>query len=122
MPTITESGAFTLLIEFKVAPDQQQALINGVAAIVEAHFHHYPGFVSASFHASDDGRRVVNYAQWHSRGAWERTFSDSTEVNRAVQEVITRCGATPLGVRSFRVARVVDTPRTQQTAQATSAS
>lgn len=108
MPTITKDQNFTLLIEFEVEPHQQQALIDGIADIVEAHFNRYPGFISASFHASDDGRRVVNYAQWHSRKAWRAALPGGTEVDAAVQAVIVRCGAKPVKVDSFRVIRLVE--------------
>jgi hypothetical protein len=37
---------------------------------------HLPGFVSASIHASLDGTRVVNYAQWRSREDFQRKLAD----------------------------------------------
>jgi hypothetical protein len=35
-----------------------------------------PGFVSANIHASLDGTKVVNYAQWESQEAFTSMFSD----------------------------------------------
>lgn len=32
---------------------------------------HQPGFISANFHKSYDGKRIVNYAQWRSRDDFE---------------------------------------------------
>jgi heme-degrading monooxygenase HmoA len=32
---------------------------------------HAPGFVSANIHRSLDGKKVVNYAQWESKEAFE---------------------------------------------------
>ena len=112
MPTLVENQFFTLIIEFEVAPEQQQALIDGIADEVERRFKHYDGFVSASFHASEDGRRVINYAQWTSRDAWAASgrTSDDDEASAAILEVIKRCGARPARekVDFFRVARVIE--------------
>lgn len=70
MPTIEADRFFTVLVEFEVDPDHQKELIDGIADQVEQHFQSYAGFISASFHASHDGRRVINYAQWRSKEAW----------------------------------------------------
>ena len=37
---------------------------------------HLPGFVSANIHASDDGSRVVNYAQWASTEDFHAMLDD----------------------------------------------
>jgi quinol monooxygenase YgiN len=110
MPTITENQFFTVLIEFEVDPFQQQAFVDAIADQVEQHFKSYAGFVSASFHASEDGKRVVNYAQWHSKEAWQDSFqvSGRDQVQIAIDEVINRYGVKPLTVEPFRVDRVVE--------------
>ena len=72
MPTITESDRMTVqIVRFETEPDRQSALIEAVAAEAERWIRHCPGFVSASFHASTDGREMVNYAQWRSRADYE---------------------------------------------------
>lgn len=111
MPTINENQFFTPIIEFEVAPENQQALIDGIADEVERYFKSYIGFVSASFHASEDGRRVINYAQWRSKEDWVasgRVNDDKATV--AILEVLKRNGATPSRgkVDFFRVARVIN--------------
>lgn len=109
MPTINENQFFTPIIEFDVAPENQQALIDGIADEVERYFKSYVGFVSASFHASEDGRRVINYAQWHSKENWSKSRSSGNdEATAAMAEVISRCGAKTLTVEPFRVLRVVE--------------
>ena len=67
IPTINENRYFTPIIEFEVTPKQHQVLIDGISDEVERRFTRYAGFVSASFYASEDGQRVINYAQWLSR-------------------------------------------------------
>jgi quinol monooxygenase YgiN len=112
MPTIHENRFFTPIIEFEVAPEQQQAFIDEIADEVERYFKRYAGFVSASFHASDDGRRVINYAQWLSKEDWTASgrTSNTDEASAAILKVIKRYDATPVGgkVGFFRVARVIE--------------
>ncbi|KAM3108225.1 antibiotic biosynthesis monooxygenase family protein [Phormidesmis sp. 146-33] len=110
MPTINENQFFTVLIEFEVTPSQQQAFIDAIADQVEQHFKNYAGFISASFHASEDGKRVVNYAQWHSKEAWQNSFEASgrNEVQVALNEVINHYSAKTLTVEPFQVKRVIE--------------
>ncbi len=117
MPTIVENQFFTPIIEFEVAPEHQQAFIDGIADEVERLFKRYDGFVSASFHASEDGRRVINYAQWTSREAWVasgRTAAND-DASAAILEVVKRYGAKPERGNPdfFRVARVIEKERTK---------
>jgi heme-degrading monooxygenase HmoA len=108
MPTIVENQFFTALVEWEVAPEHQQALIDGVADEVERHFNRFPGFISASFHASEDGRRVINYGQWLSKADWQQARASGDDESTAViAEVVKRCGARSVKVDTFRVARIV---------------
>ncbi|WP_286197772.1 antibiotic biosynthesis monooxygenase [Bacillus sp. ISL-34] len=90
MPTINKNEYFTVIVEFEVEPQHQQALIEGIISKVEPHFKRYSGFVSASFHASEDGMRVVNYAQWHSKEAWSEFIieTDHMGIQAAVDELV----------------------------------
>ena len=109
MPTIDENRFFTAMIEWEVAPEQQQALIDGIADEVERHFKQYAGFVSASFHASEDGRRVANYGQWLSKEDWSRARSSGDDESTAViAKVVSHCGAKSVKVDTFRVDPVVE--------------
>ncbi|MGI5458773.1 antibiotic biosynthesis monooxygenase family protein [Streptomyces sp. CA-249302] len=56
----------TLINVFTVSPDRQSELIELLARATEETMKHQPGFICANFHASQDGERVVNYAQWES--------------------------------------------------------
>lgn len=46
---------------------------------------HQPGFISANIHRSLDGVRVVNYAQWKSKEAFENMLQNP-EAQRHVNE------------------------------------
>jgi quinol monooxygenase YgiN len=56
----------TLINVFSVEPDKQQDLIDLLREGTERWMIRMPGYVSASFHKSKDGRRVINYSQWKS--------------------------------------------------------
>ncbi|MFI2765093.1 antibiotic biosynthesis monooxygenase family protein [Streptomyces echinatus] len=56
----------TLINVFTVSPDRQTELIDLLAQATEETMKHQPGFISANFHASLDGERIINYAQWES--------------------------------------------------------
>src|SRR3954465_3451710 len=62
---------FTLINVFSVAPDRQQELADLLIEATEHTMRNLPGFISANIHKSFDGRRVINYAQWQSRDAFE---------------------------------------------------
>ena len=61
----------TLINVFTVEPENQQRLLDLLVGATESVMNKLPGFVSANLHKSLDGTRVVNYAQWRSREAFE---------------------------------------------------
>ena len=61
----------TLINVFTVEPERQEELIELLAEVTEKAMKHQRGFISANIHKSADGRRVVNYAQWRSKGDFE---------------------------------------------------
>ncbi|MBT2258917.1 antibiotic biosynthesis monooxygenase [Priestia megaterium] len=110
MPKIEENKLFTVIIEWEVNPKYQQELINGLSNQIETSFKDYDGFISSSFHASEDGKRVINYAQWISREAWSNSFQASgrDEVQTTNDEIIRNCEAKTLKLNSYSVARVIE--------------
>lgn len=72
MTTIEKGNSvLTLINVFTVEPDKQQELAQLLIDATEQTMTRQPGFVSANIHRSLDGTRVVNYAQWESRDAFE---------------------------------------------------
>jgi quinol monooxygenase YgiN len=59
----------------------QDELIRLLDEATEKVMRHLDGFVSASIHRSLDGSKVVNYAQWRSREAFEAMLQN-TEARR----------------------------------------
>ncbi len=66
--TTIESGSrvATLINVFTVTSENQQRLVDLLVEATDEVMQHLPGFVSAAIHASLDGTRVVNYAQWRT--------------------------------------------------------
>ena len=66
----------TLINVFTVDPGRQAELIEALGRATDGLFTTAAGFTSANLHASLDGGRVVNYAQWasmeHFQAALER--------------------------------------------------
>jgi quinol monooxygenase YgiN len=81
MATIAEDDTFTQIVRFDVEPEKQRALIDAIVGEVERWVCRKPGFVSSTFHASDDGRHVVNYAQWTDEDSF-KNFARDPETER----------------------------------------
>jgi quinol monooxygenase YgiN len=60
------SGVMTLINVFNVDPENQQKLVELLKEGTESLMSKMTGYISASFHISKDGRRVINYSQWRS--------------------------------------------------------
>jgi heme-degrading monooxygenase HmoA len=88
MATISKDNKVVTLINvFTVRPEDQERLATLLARVTEETMCKMPGFISASFHKSADGVRVVNYAQWASREAWEAIFTDP-EAKKHIEETM----------------------------------
>lgn len=59
-----DGGLVTFINMFTCDPEDQQALLRTLRSETEDVVSKIDGFVSANLHASTDGRRVINYAQW----------------------------------------------------------
>ena len=67
MITIDPSNpGVTLINVFDVEPERSKELADILSTATDTVIQHLPGFKSASIHHSEDGTRVVNYAQWES--------------------------------------------------------
>ena len=67
----TDNDVVTLVNVFTVEPEDQRRLLDLLVEATETVMNKQPGFVSANLHKSLDGTKVVNYAQWRSREAFE---------------------------------------------------
>lgn len=60
------ANVVTLINIFTVEPENQQRLMELWTEITEDVMCKLPGFISANFHKSLDGKHGANYAQWRS--------------------------------------------------------
>ncbi len=79
----------TLINVFTVDPANAQKLLDMLVRSTNEHVSKMDGFVSANFHLSHDRTRLVNYAQWRSREAWEKIFDEESEVIERALELAT---------------------------------
>lgn len=75
-PIDARQDVATLVNVFTVLPKRQQELVDVLDEATEQVMRHLPGFVSANIHASFDGTRVVNYAQWAGTADFEAMMKD----------------------------------------------
>lgn len=89
MARISEDDTFTQIVRFDVDPRQQEPLIAAITSEVERWVCRRPGFISSTFHASLDGRHVVNYAQWADEASFEGFGQDPEGANlrKAIESV-----------------------------------
>ena len=103
----TDAEAVTVVNVFTVDPVRQDELVAALDAMC-AIFVTVPGFVSANLHASLDGNRVVNYAQWTS----EARFADALEradvhpLRAKVDAIVQKVDPTLVRVRSIHHSRL----------------
>lgn len=88
MATIEEGAdLYTFINVFRVAAENQQALVGLLIRATEETMQHQPGFVSASIYRSYNGTHVVNYAQWRSKEDFE-----AMRQNEEAQPHMRACG------------------------------
>lgn len=67
LPTIDPGADIVTTIHIlKVKPENQAKLVKMLCEFTQGTMQHLSGFISATFHASLDGTKVINYAQWRS--------------------------------------------------------
>jgi hypothetical protein len=73
--TITKGSDEVVMVNvFDVLPERQTELIEALSEATDEIFMNMPGFITASLHASIDGTRVVNYAQWASKELYDQAL------------------------------------------------
>jgi quinol monooxygenase YgiN len=104
--TVIREGTspITLINVFTVAPERQRELLGVLEDVTKQFMRHQPGFVSANFHASLDGARVVNYAQWESREHFEAMLANP-EAQQHMADAMQIASAEP---RLYEVASVFE--------------
>ncbi len=110
MPTIARGdGGVTMVNVFTVAPEKREALIELLADGIRRVTSRQPGFVSATIHVSLDGTRVLNYAQWRDRAAYDRLFRDP-DMMGFMEELKARTSFARADANAYEVSVVITPP------------
>lgn len=94
---------FSQWVEFAVAPHHQADLVTALIDQAERFTCTYPGFLSATVQASDDGCRVLNYVQWKDRQACVEAFRNAEQGEQDMHGLIRQYRATSVTFGTFRV-------------------
>ena len=80
MPIISQSNnGISVILVFSVEQGNQQQLLDAAINNSQNVMEKKPGFVSASFHNSNDGTNMVNYSQWENRKAYDEAINFLTQ-------------------------------------------
>lgn len=110
MPTIARGdGRVTMINVFSVKAEDCGRLIEILADGIRRVTSRQPGFVSATIHASLDGTRVANYAQWESRAAYERLFQDA-DMMRFMDDLKERLRFAHADASAYEVREIIVAP------------
>ena len=69
-----DSDLCTIVIDFEVKPETQQEQLNDRIEFFESVVSKQPGLVSANFHKSYDGTRILNHTQWKTKEDWKNAI------------------------------------------------
>ncbi|GHO76556.1 hypothetical protein KSD_43270 [Ktedonobacter sp. SOSP1-85] len=103
----TTRRVVTTINTFTVEPQQQQRALELLIEIARQLRATVPGFLSANFHKSIDGTRVVNYAQYHSQEAVEEVTIKILRDTENPQLAELRKIATP-DMRTYEVCAILE--------------
>jgi antibiotic biosynthesis monooxygenase (ABM) superfamily enzyme len=104
MGSAEQRPAFNQLVEFVVNPDQHTQLVAALIEQIERHTCTYPGFISASVQASDDGARVLEQILWQSRQASEQALLNAEPGQQGFMAMLLKHGVRAGTFRAFQVA------------------
>lgn len=84
-------------------PGPQQHIVDSITAAVEqAPAARHPGLLSANFHLSTDGSRVLNYAEWTDDRSHEEFLAGATRTATLAATHRTP-GVRPIGFKRYRL-------------------
>jgi hypothetical protein len=72
-----DSQVVTLINVMKVAPENQQQLVDLIIQVARDYLRHQPGFISSKIHKSLDGTCVASYVQWENRAKFDEMLQNA---------------------------------------------
>ena len=77
-----DKDIITLINVFTVDPSKQQLLVDSLIEITNQVWRLQDGFISVSIHKSHDKKRVVNYAQYRGKEAFDKRLDNPDAIVR----------------------------------------
>ena len=101
-------AGFIALVTIRLTdPAARDPLLGLLAGEVEQWVRYRPGFLSANYHVSTDGTRMVNYAQWASETAYRESFRSSPDSGSLRDAILAVPGVEGLEMVGYTLARSV---------------
>jgi hypothetical protein len=107
MQSAEENPRFNQLIEFTVTPAQQSSLMTALTEQFERYTCTYPGFISASVQAGDDGCRVLGQTLWQSRRASEEALLNAEANEQDFIALLRRHQVSAVTFNTWQVTRTI---------------
>ncbi|WP_349970654.1 antibiotic biosynthesis monooxygenase [Pseudomonas caspiana] len=107
MQSAEENPRFNQLIEFTVNPAQQASLVVALTEQVERYTCTYPGFISATVQASNDGCRVLGQTLWQSRRASEDALLNAESSEQDFIALLRRHHVSAVTFNTWQVTRSI---------------
>ena len=102
-----EAG-FIALVTIQISdPSAHAPLLDLLVTEVEQWVRHQPGFISANYHISAEGHRVVNYAQWRSEEDYRESFRRNPDAGALRGAILAVPGVETLEMVPYTLARSV---------------
>ena len=104
-----EDPVMVLINAFTCEPRNQQQLVEAWQRGTDKVMRYLPGFISANIHRSLDGTKVINYAQWANREAFEASLRNP-EVGAYFRELAQIAPPDPVLAEVVSVHRAAERP------------
>lgn len=105
--TAPEAGFIAIVTIRLSRPEAKEPLLGLLTGEVESWVRFRPGFVSANYHVSTDGSRLLNYAQWTSEDAYRQSFRDNPNSGSLRDAITAIPGVEGLEMVGYTLARSI---------------
>jgi len=102
-------GRVTMVNVFTVERGDEERLVELLEEGIRRVTSRQPGFVSATIHVSLDRTRVLNYAQWRDRAAYDQLFQNP-EMMRFMAELKEATSFARADANAYEVRAIVNPP------------
>ena len=102
-----DAGFIALVTIRTSTADAHAPLLDLLSREVEQWVRYRPGFVSANYHVSTDGSRLINYAQWASEAAYRESFRSNPNAGSLRDAITAIDGVDGLEMVGYTLAKSV---------------